>query len=198
MSQNRLIDVQVSSAPAAEPITASEFKSFANISYSDDDTLIGTLITSARESIEAYLKRALVTQTHIAYYKQYAKEVMLPYQPVSSVTTVEQVADDTTTTLTANQDYYVKGNLDKYLDFTSVNGIPDGHHPFDNTASYGLKVTYVAGYGAASAVPQAIKDAILRLTLFYYDNRADFVTGTIVGKLPISVTSLLNRYKRYV
>lgn len=193
-----LYDVQISSAPATEPVTASEVKTFLNISYSTDDAIIGTMITSARYAIEQYTKRAFITQTIIAYYKRYDKTVNLPFQPIQSVTTVETVADDSTTPLTANSNYYVKGVQDKYLDFTGVNSIPAGHSPYENTATYGLKVTYVAGYGSANAVPQSIKDAIVRLTAYYYDNRADFVTGTIIQRLPLTVTSLLNGYKRYV
>lgn len=193
-----LYDIKISSAPASEPVSVSDVKTFLNISYATDDTIIGTMITSARYAIEQYTKRAFITQTVIAYYKRYDKQMNLPIQPVQSVTTVETVADDSTTTLTANSDYYVKGVQDKYIDFTGVNSIPAGHSPYENLAEYGLKVTYVAGYGSSSDVPQSIKDAIVRLAAYYYDNRADFVTGTIVQKLPLTVTSLLNGYKRYV
>lgn len=50
-------------APAIEPITVAEVKNALRIDHTEDDTLIGFLITAARTSAEAYTRRAFITQT---------------------------------------------------------------------------------------------------------------------------------------
>ena len=53
----------------------------------------------------------------------------------------------------------------------------------------------VCGYGAAAAVPSAIKSAILLIVGALYENREDFVTGTIATPLPIAAETLLWKYR---
>lgn len=47
--------------PAAEPVSVAE--AHARIDASDEDTLIGSLITAARELVETETARRLITQT---------------------------------------------------------------------------------------------------------------------------------------
>lgn len=49
--------------PSIEPVTLSDVKAYAKIDGSDDDGLLNDLIMTARQSVEKYLKRALITQT---------------------------------------------------------------------------------------------------------------------------------------
>ena len=49
-------------APAAEPITLSEAKSHIRVDTAFDDTLITGYIKTAREWVEDYIDRALITQ----------------------------------------------------------------------------------------------------------------------------------------
>lgn len=194
---NRFYELSVSSAPATPVVTAADAKTFMRVDYSTDDSYITALVTTATKWVEEYLNRALITQTLIAYYTQYAGVVYLPNSPVQSITTVEQIAQDATATaLTVNSDYYVKGVQDKYIEFAGNTYLPSGHSVSDTLADYGLKVTYVAGYGDASTdVPEPIIEAVKRLTLYLYDNRDEIAIGTIIGKMPLGITDLLDPYK---
>ena len=49
--------------PAVEPITATEAKLHARIDISDDNSLVGDLITTAREYCEGVNGHAFITQT---------------------------------------------------------------------------------------------------------------------------------------
>lgn len=51
------------SAPSVEPVTLTDAKNFAHVTWSDDDTLFGTLITAARMQVEALTRRLCITQT---------------------------------------------------------------------------------------------------------------------------------------
>jgi hypothetical protein len=54
----------------------------------------------------------------------------------------------------------------------------------------GVCVTFIAGYGAASSVPQAVKQAMLLLMGHLYEHREE-VTDRSLSKLPMGVESLL-------
>lgn len=55
----------------------------------------------------------------------------------------------------------------------------------------GICVTFIAGYGAASAVPENIKQAMLLLIGHFYENREAIVIGQTAMPLPMAVESLL-------
>lgn len=54
---------KVITPPALEPITATDAKAFLRIDWSDDDVLVGALISRARVWAESVTHRALATQT---------------------------------------------------------------------------------------------------------------------------------------
>lgn len=57
--------LQVEIAPAVEPITLTDAKNFLRVEISDDDVLIGYLITAAREACEAFTNRSFVNKGYI-------------------------------------------------------------------------------------------------------------------------------------
>jgi uncharacterized phiE125 gp8 family phage protein len=57
---------------------------------------------------------------------------------------------------------------------------------------YGYRIRYVAGYGdAATAVPEIVRDAIMRTAVTLYRQPEDAVTGTIASSLPLDTLELL-------
>ena len=59
---------------ASEPITLEEAKNFLRVDGSDDDALIGALISAAREMCEQYTRRILVTTTIDEYFDGFRSE----------------------------------------------------------------------------------------------------------------------------
>src|SRR5688500_5745800 len=49
--------------PAIEPMALDDAKKYLRVDTADDDVLIKTLITAAREWVERYTGQALITQT---------------------------------------------------------------------------------------------------------------------------------------
>lgn len=185
-------------APTAEPISVTEAKSHLRVDISADDTLIGTYITAARQYAEQHLWRALVTQTWdlVLDYWPMGSRIEIPWPPLQSVTSVTYTDDNGDTSTYSSANYIV----DTY-------GEPGGI-VLKSTASWpsatlqevnAVKVRFVAGYGAASAVPEPIKSAIKLLVGTLYENREDVqnAPGIVVTSLPFGVQSLLMPYRNW-
>ncbi len=101
-------------APLAEPLDLAEVKNHLRVTITNDDALIGALITAARERVESYLSRALITQTWLMTIDQWPiildrfprSDVMdLPFAPLQAVDSVQYV-DVTQTTQTWSPTLY--------------------------------------------------------------------------------------------
>ncbi len=169
-----VIDFKVSTAPTSEPITTAEAKEFMGIDYSDHDTMIDTFIQAGREWAEKYTGRAFITQTLIARIVPIMEEIALPYPPIGTVSEVKSTWQDDEETLTDGTDFHVIGDQDKHLEISAYGTSSTATRRItpDVFADRELKVTYTAGYGAAAAVPEAIKLAIKMIVKTSYDCRA--------------------------
>jgi hypothetical protein len=54
--------IQIETPPAAEPVTLAEAKDHCRVTFADDDSLITSYIQAARETVEAFLGRSLVSK----------------------------------------------------------------------------------------------------------------------------------------
>jgi len=182
--------------PASAPVSVSEAKSHLRVDISTDDTLIGTYITAATQYVELHLRRALITQTHELVLDGWPGKgrISLPLAPLISVTSV---------TVTDNAGSAAVFSISNYIVDTA--GEP-GAVVLKSTASWpatvlqevnGIKVRFVAGYGAAAAVPDAIKQAILLAVGSMYEHREDVQVspGIVSVSLPLGVFNLLMPYR---
>lgn len=188
--------ISVTSAPAVEPVTAAEVKLFSKIDFSDDDTLLTIQIKSARQMVEKYLNKALITQTLKAYYINYGNRIWLPYGPHQSVTSLTRYRRAESSVLVNDTDYYIMGDNTYYIDLEPT-GIqnPRGTSKNESLSAWNLEVIYVAGYGLASTdIPQPIKEAILKTVETNYDLRGN-VTDSIAYELPNTAKALIHGYR---
>ena len=58
---------------------------------------------------------------------------------------------------------------------------------------YAKKITVV--YITSGLNDSLLQQAILQLAATYYENRTDFVTGTITSEIPTDTRDILNSYK---
>ena len=183
-------------APATEPVSTSEAKSHLRVDTTADDTLIGTLITAARQHVENHLRRALITQTWELVMDAFpaGDVIRLPRPPLVSVTSIKYT-DVAGSESTFSSAAYV-------VDTDSTKGrvvLKSGESwPSDTlAAANGVRVRYVAGYGSAAAVPNPIRQAILLLIGTLYENRESVLVaqGVTVAQLPFGVEALLMPYR---
>lgn len=154
----------------------------------EDEDGIRQMVVAARRYVEEYQWSALMTQTwelrldRFPYY-----EITIPKQPLISVTSVVyNDIDNTSTTLTASTDYTVDTN--------SVPGriVPAFDKWWPSTRGHidDVTVTFIAGYGAETAVPDYIKHAIKLLVEDWYWNRGP--EGGLTNKAKTAVDRLLD------
>lgn len=189
--------VELTSAPAVEPISTAEAKLFLRVDHTTDDTLIASLIKAARRSCELFQNRVYITQTWKLYLDEFPeKEIRLPFSPVQSVSSVTYVdADGDTQTLSAST-YQVDAKGVK----PSIYLAPDTlTWPTTQTDKINaVTVTFVAGYGAAgSDVPEHIRAAIQLVLGDLYQNRENTVIGNITNELPNGAKHLLWQDRLY-
>lgn len=187
--------LRVATPPAVEPVTVSEAKAHLRVDTSDDDTYIGTLITAAREWVESYLDRALITQQLVMTREVLDDELYLPRPPMAVTGTATAVSitytaptGDTATLSTAT---YRVSRYETPGEITPVYGTSWPANIEDENA---VTVTWWAGYGlTGSSVPAVIRHAMLMLVGHWYESRqAAVATGAVPQDVPYGVKSLLD------
>lgn len=182
--------------PATEPVTLTEAKAWLRVEHTDDDTLITALIQAAREKAESITGRALITQTFEYKLDGFPSSdcgITLLRPPFISVTSLGYTDENNSPqTLAENTDFVVT-----YLNgFAKIILAYEQEWPDTLDFTDVVTVTYVAGYGAASAVPEAIKGAIKVMVADMYENRESLVIGRLTGvAAPVAAENLLQPYR---
>jgi hypothetical protein len=172
-----LYNIQVSESEITEPVSLIEAKVWLNVDYDDDDALLTSMITGAREDIEGELNLKLVNST-ASFYVDTTKEseqlYVFPYAfsigQVSNVVVklLEDGEDDVTQDI--DTDYYLNGSL-----------------------KIGSAQKSLVTYSITPVVPTAIKEAIKMLIAYRYNNRGD--QEKQMG-IPEDVLAKISRFKK--
>lgn len=186
--------LRVATPPAVEPVTLSEAKAHCRVDSSDDDAYIATLITAAREWVESYLDRALITQQLVMTLEELPEEIYLPRPPMATQGTATALSVTYTapegTTATLSSATYRVSRYETPGEITPIYGTTFPANLEDENA---VTVTWWAGYGSSgTAVPAAIRHAILMLVGHWYEARSGVLMGTISKEVEFGVKSLLD------
>lgn len=180
-------------APAAEPVTLDEARLHLRVDddMTADDSLISGLIRAAREHAEQVLGRALMTQTLELGLDDWpcGDAITLPMPPVQSVESITYT-DAAGLQHTVDPASYVVDTASEPARVALRWGYT---WPADilQPRSAAIRVQYVAGYAAATDVPQAIRAAILLHVGLLYENREAAVVGQTATELPLAYRALL-------
>ena len=183
---------------AAEPVTLAEAKLFAKIDVTDDDTLVADLITGARKLLEERWDWSFLTQTWDYFLDAFPWEsgsfpanadsellqppqgvqlvgggpIMLPRQPVQSVTSIKYTdylgaqstinSGDYTVDISNNRAPRILPNIGKFWPVVNLQ------------VANGVVVRFISGYSSDPIdVPAQAKLTIQKLVNYWYYNRAD-------------------------
>lgn len=182
---------------AVEPVTVAEAKTHLRVDHADDDVYIAALIAAARETVENWTNRSLTNQTYELVQDGWpaGDTFYLPRSPLQSVTSVkykDSAGDESTLSSAA---YLVDTDaLPPRLRLKSGQTWPS----VVLLEASAIRVRFVAGYGAAaSAVPAALKQAVLLLVAGMYENRENETTARTT-EIVIGAMALMTPYRVWV
>jgi uncharacterized phiE125 gp8 family phage protein len=161
--------IKINSVTGSEIVTTQDVKDYVRIDTSADDAIIGRMIEQARIWCENYISRDIVAKTRTYYVDRTNGVFDIPFAPVNSITSVT-----------------VQGEAAEY----TVLGLDNETIELDGGSAEQVKVSY-STTGLSDGL---LKQAILQLVSTYYDNRADYVSGSI-NEIPSNVKSILSSYK---
>jgi uncharacterized phiE125 gp8 family phage protein len=171
----------------AEPVTASEFKTFAGYTGTDQDTLIASMITAARQFFENETGLSVISKVYEVEFDRWdmiqddlTKTGYSGYDegwyklPVSPVTAIAS-AKIASTSVTYSQ----KGQKEIMIHPDTV--VQTGE------SSNILQVEFTAGAADTQA-----KMAILRIVSDMFNNREDNMTGVSVANLSFDTMRMIS------
>ncbi len=159
--------------PATEPVTRDDLKAHLRLDVSDEDTLIDTYITSARQAVETWLNRALITQTWQLRFDVLPAWFELPKPPLQSVNAIT-ITDLTGSTTPVDSNTYAVVTHGTQRGRVMLK--PGDIWPVDTWDTLYADVQFTCGYGdGASNVPDAIKLAIKTVAGALFQQRENFV-----------------------
>jgi uncharacterized phiE125 gp8 family phage protein len=179
-------------APTVEPISLAEAKLHLRVDSNAEDTLITEQIKVARQQVENILQRALVTQTWELVMDKFPNSttIKIPLPPLQSVSSITYIDQDGASTVYSSVSYLVDtynqpGRIRLRLNLSW----PSVYLQELNA----VRIQFVAGYGAAAAVPEWAKAAIKLLLGDLYENREQTLVapGIVMANLPTGVMDLL-------
>lgn len=131
------------------------------------DPELNMLISAARQHVEPYLKRKLITQTLDFYLDRFPCWTLQLPVPIQSVTAITYF-DSNGVEQTLATDQYLVDSTTEPARITPAFGLVWPVTQYRNNA---VKVRFVAGYGSASAVPQCVKNWMLIRIKTLWDQR---------------------------
>lgn len=177
----------VTTAPAMEPVSVGDLKTYARIDGTDEDDLLSSFITAVRQKAELWTGRAFMSQTITLTMDFFASDLVeLPLPPLVSVAEVRVGQEDGTWEAIDPSQYY----LDLKASPGRLYFVQDLSIPATTRQHAGYEIEYTVGYGNASAdVPEAIRQAILFWAAYLYEERVP------IGKPPAEAQTLLAGYR---
>lgn len=168
-----------------------------------EDEYLGTLIQTARETVEFETRRALITQERAFRLKDFPKDdgpIELPFGNLQTVDSIVYTDSAGVETTMAAESYYVQNGGVYASKLFPAYGTdwPD----YDPASGEGIIVTFTCGYGDNPAdVPNSLRTAIKMLCSDLYYSRGEIVkdarTTVYENK---TVQRILKQYdmKRYI
>ena len=141
-----------------EPVTLVQAKAQCRVDFTDDDTLITSLLTQCRRVIEQYTSRSLINKT-VSLPLDLLTPVELPYGPV--LASPAPILTDNQGNTVDPTTYFLRG-----VQFPRL--VPNGQW------YYGATLAYSTGYGTGAPEPDLCL-AILHEIAFRYELRGDAV-----------------------
>jgi uncharacterized phiE125 gp8 family phage protein len=173
-------------APADEPLSLEDAKLFMHILENDEDTLITSMISSAREYAENYTNRQFEIATWGLITDCLYSGLTIPLSPVTEILTVEYMDEDAVYQTLSTDDYY------SYVEYGATK-LHISSAPSYKDDKRAIKITFKAGY---TTVPSSIVSFLKVLVSTMYENREQYIVGVSVETMANpAIMKMLDMYK---
>lgn len=186
--------LRIHTAPTLEPITLTQFKQHCRITHYDEDSLMSSYITAARQWCEHYCERAFYTQTwnyHADEFPTGSNPIVIYRPQYASVTAFTYKDTASASQSLSASDYQVRSTGEPIKIYPALNEV----WPLTDCSVNNVNFRFVCGWSTIALIPQAIKQAIMVLAAQWMKYREPIVTGMTVENVPVAVESLLQPWK---
>ena len=175
----KVANYEFTTPPAGVVVTLDEVKQNARVDFSDEDTIIQIYIDSAVDRINKLTNRLLQPAVLNGFYpypdtSRFEERlfVTLERAPITAVNEVAIWDGTAYAALTTDQWEELKTSTYSRIWFNST-VIFNANLNFDDLIPYPIRVGFNAGYADASAIPPALKLAIIQYATWLYNTRGD-------------------------
>lgn len=186
-------------APTVEPITLAEAKAHLRVDIADENDLVTSLIVAARQYCESHTHRAFITQTWDLALDDFPCDfasLELPKAPLVSVSSVTYVDTNGTPQTWSSANYSVYAPSGPLAGPGKIIPAYQVSYPLVRDSENAVTIRFVAGYGAATSVPDQIKAAMKLLIGHWFANRESVVANAhLMAAVPQGVDALLWPFK---
>lgn len=182
---------KVISPPAEEPLSLKAAKSYLRIGHDHEDELVSSLIQSARARLEAVGGLDLISKTVEVEWDQWPKRIAragakLNTSPVAALNAV-LIEFETGETRDVKDQFEIIHDRIRYIGDDALPRLARGDR---------VIASLQVGYADADALPDDLKEALLRLVGANYEARAPSVSrASLDGGLPVEVQAILDARK---
>ena len=185
--------LQLVMPPAGEPVSLAEAKLHLRVDVDDDDALIGSIISAARQAAETLTGRQMITARWKLVLDAFpCHAILLAKCPVQLVVSIQYLDMNGMSQTMPLIDYVV----DTACEPARITPVFGKTWPPTLPQIGAVTITFDAGYGAASAVPEGIKSWIkLRVgSLYAHREEMSILMRGRIDPLPF-VDGLLDPYR---
>lgn len=157
-------------APTTYPVTLLSVKDHLRIGHSDEDDVLSAYIGAATAEAQVWCNRQFVTATYDWFLDGFPGggcPFYVPRAPLSSVTSLKYVDENGTQQTWSSSNYRVDTN-------SAPGRITEAYDvvwPSIRDVTNAVEIRFVCGYGAYTAVPEAVAVAIRMLVGDLYERR---------------------------
>lgn len=186
--------LQLVTSPAEEPLSLADAKLHLRVDFTDDDALITALISAARQAAEMLTGRQIVTARWKLVLDSFpgpslmgvpagepfslpGHAILLPKSPVASVLSIQYLDMSGAWQTMPVTDYTV----DAACEPARITPIFGNIWPITLPQIAAVAVTFDAGYGPPSSVPEGIKAWVKLRIDSLYNHRGE--TAVVTGRL---------------
>lgn len=164
------------SAPADEPVTRDEAKTWLKVTHGEEDDLIDGLITSARQLFETETGRQVISADWLIYLEHFPRwphqTIRVPRPPLTAVSSLKYRDPGGTLRTLAEDRYNVIAPVGPDAEPGRIDPAPSTFWP--DTAhgvTDAVQIAITAGAADAPSVPEDVKRVIRQILGLLYDYR---------------------------